>query len=1171
MLRRRIIGLIVGCCLCAAGMARAESVPASLALDPKFGPLFESMDATVTALVRQPDGKIIIGGRFTSVGGVRRRHLARLLPNGAVDLTFDPGAGPDDGVSALALQPDGRVLVGGTFLRFAGAGRSRLARVLANGVLDTGFDPGAGANDSVTAIAVQGDGSILVGGAFTRFNDIARGRFARLSASGALDPNFAAGSGASGMVGRIVIQPDGKVLIGGGYVLFDGVVRNGLMRLNPDGTVDRTFALTRETTVSALALQDDGRIIVGAADMGGTNLFRVTATGAVDATFNPGTGPNAPVYSVSVDELGRAIVGGLFTTFNGTSRGRIVRLTASGALDATFVATGIDLPVMVAVPLPDSSVLIGGSFRAVGGIPQSAVGRLSATGARDAAFAPEFRSGGTVTSIAQQADGKWVVGGRFSHVNNVPHGRIARITASGALDASFNASVTWAASSPGAVSEVTGVAVQPDGKILLAGYFDHVNGTTRNRVARLTANGSLDVTFDPGAGTDTGINALAVDANGKILIGGSFSSYGNAPQSHFARLNGDGSLDATFDIGTGPSDWVTSIVPLPDGKILLGGGFTSYNGAPRGGVARLLASGAIDPAFAPAEKFGWGVLPVPAPDGKVYVAGTFYLNNILRTIVRLNADGSIDPTYSPAEYGSPGIIGTMELLPDGKLLAGQGVNAGGGDTKSGIARYTPTGQVDEFEVAGLVEAHVSRFVLLANGDLMVAGGRLADDLTEKFGIARFTALGAPDLPKPPKPLEFFAGTAAATSLDTTGAPAPMFKIVSGMLPAWATLNGSSGTVFGRPASKDVGDAAFTVEAANGVGVPARQEYAMSVLAAPTFAQQPVSTAVAAGNTVTLQAEAATADVAYQWKLDGIDIAGATAASLTLEDFRASSAGAYTAVITGPTGTTASRPAIVGPTAVAKVAGDATIVAENIHHPNGNVYDQVLVNGTAATITADPGEITRLSFVDLTDDIVQVEFSGAGSLTVKLSQASGPALPANYNQDVRYMKGHASIVIAGADASTNVSVFSVGRANAVNQELFRDVAYDGIADIASVAIASTDGHFNSLRAGNATLFSHQGATGVMAPGVTFDGPVYLEDVRAFDAATPVLLFGSSSEIRITGGDLEQPNAAAIQVSGLAPLQFTAGTTSQGDTLSAGTNKGRFELNGDDVTNQIGTTQ
>src|SRR3954469_21085245 len=141
-------------------------------------------------------------------------------------------------------------------------------------------------------------------------------------------------------------------------------------------------------------------------------------------------------------------------------------------------------------------------------------------------------------------------------------------------------------------------------------------------------------------------------------------------------------------------------------------------------------------------------------------------------------------------------------------------------------------------------------------------------------------------------------------------------------------------------------------------------------------------------------------------------------------------GVYTVVAWSSQGVM-SQPAILGFDTPLKVAEFGQEVGTDIQHPNGNVYDQIRLFGSSAAITADPGQVTRISFIDLNDDIVQVEFAGAGTLTLVLDSATGPAAPLKYNQPaVSYMKGHATIVIAGANETTNTSVFSVGRANAV---------------------------------------------------------------------------------------------------------------------------------------------
>jgi hypothetical protein len=346
-----------------------------------------------------------------------------------------------------------------------------------------------------------------------------------------------------------------------------------------------------------------------------------------------------------------------------------------------------------------------------------------------------------------------------------------------------------------------------------------------------------------------------------------------------------------------------------------------------------------------------------------------------------------------------------------------------------------------------------------------------------------------------------------------------------------------------------------------------RSFAVTAAPPPTIVAPPV-TAPASGGSVTLAVNATGTGLAYQWQRNGINLGGATGSVLDLNNVQPGTAGLYTATVTGGTGGT-TDPVIIGVTTGSKVIGTGTEVGPNIVHPNGNVYDQLLLTGTAATITADGNQVTRLSFVDLTGDIVQVEFSGAGTLTLTLDNASGPAPAANYNQPgVSYMKGHAGIVISGANETTNVSVVSVGRLTAVNQGLFRDdVTYDGVADIAFIAILSTNGKFGSVRTGNTSYFATNGFTGVYAPGVQFTGPVFVGDISAADTATPVLVLGAAGDTRVAGGDMLQSNGRPVKVAGVTQLRFVNGTKSNGKGLPAQANKAVFQQNGVDVTNQI----
>ncbi|ACB74679.1 immunoglobulin domain-containing protein [Opitutus terrae] len=339
---------------------------------------------------------------------------------------------------------------------------------------------------------------------------------------------------------------------------------------------------------------------------------------------------------------------------------------------------------------------------------------------------------------------------------------------------------------------------------------------------------------------------------------------------------------------------------------------------------------------------------------------------------------------------------------------------------------------------------------------------------------------------------------------------------------------------------------------------------------PFISEHPANVAADGRSPVVLHAAAEASETpSMRWQYNGADIPSVTGGTMTLAKAASSSAGLYAAVAENRLGQVTSDCAIVGIVSTAKVIGTGEeLTPVDIPHPNGNIFDQVLLTGAAETITADAGQVTRTSYIDLDNDIVQVEFSGPGSLSLVLDNASGRAKPENYNQDIDYMKGHAGIVITGATENTHVSVFSVGRATAVNQALFKDtVNYDGIADIAFIAVSSSNGRFGGVRTANANYFASRGVTGVYAPGVAFDGPVFVGNITAFDTAQPKIVLGSVNDARITGGDLYQDNGAAVQVSGITQLKFTNGSDSHGNTILAKANRAVLEENGQDVTSRI----
>jgi cyclophilin family peptidyl-prolyl cis-trans isomerase len=382
--------------------------------------------------------------------------------------------------------------------------------------------------------------------------------------------------------------------------------------------------------------------------------------------------------------------------------------------------------------------------------------------------------------------------------------------------------------------------------------------------------------------------------------------------------------------------------------------------------------------------------------------------------------------------------------------------------------------------------------------------------------------------------------------------------------ATAGLNGST-LVLSAAAN---GTAIVTVRATDTNGNTADASFAVNVSPGPVFTTQPESRTVNQGNAVVLGAVAAGA-TGYQWVRNGVDLPGANGAELVLF-VQPADVGVYHVRASDGTTTRTSEPAIVALNSTTKVIGAGSEVGPNIVHANGNVYDQVLLTGPAATITADPGQIVRISYVDATDDIVQVEFAGAGALTLSLADASGPAAPVKYNQaGVTYMKGRATIVVGGADGSTNLTIFSVGRATAVNQALFKsEVTYDGMADLALVAILPPSGTFGGLRSANANYSATSGLTGVYAPRVRIGGPLFIGDIAASGTAVPTIVTGNATDVRMTGGDLQQANNLAVRIDGMTRVQQAAGSDSHGNLQPALPLRGRLERSGVDVTSEVG---
>ncbi|HSS18996.1 MAG TPA: DUF4214 domain-containing protein [Pyrinomonadaceae bacterium] len=702
-------------------------------------------NGTVWAVVVQPDGKVLIGGEFTTIspnGGapVARNRIARLNADGTLDTAFNPNA--NNTVFAIALQADGSVLAGGSFTTIGGQPRNRMARLDATSGLADSFDPNASglvqsiviqadgkilaggqftgigsqtrhyiarldaasgladsfnpdASDFVHVIALQGDGKVLAGGLFTEIGGQSRNCIGRLDAVTGLADSF--DPHASSVVEAIAVQADGKVLAGGqfsGPNSIGGQTRTGIARLDPVTGLADSWNPNSNSQVRSIVVQPDGRILVGGAFNGANSiggqprnyLARLDTTTALADSFNPTA--NLNVMSMAAQGDGKVIAAGFFTTVaaNGAptvTRNRIARFESSGTLDQTLDLGIVGTQVNTIAVQPDGKILIAGIFSTVLGVTRNNIARLNRDGTLDMAFDPN--ANGNIYSVAQQTDGKILVGGVFTNIGGQPRNGIARLDAiSGAVD------LTWNPNAGGNSNEVDSIVVQTDGMILVGGNFTVIGGTTRRFIARLDATTGLADSWNPDSISQ--VLTIALQADGKILVGGDFfGNIGGQPRNKIARLDPVSGLADSFSPNT-DAGHVYVLVVQPDGKILVGGTFGNIGGQPRGSVARLDPVTGLADSFNPntdvSQLGGIYTMAVQA-DGKVLIGGAFTMvsgqprNRIARVDAITGVPDSFDPNLIPGPF-----VFSAVVQADGKVLVGGSFGNMGGQTRNFFARLT---------------------------------------------------------------------------------------------------------------------------------------------------------------------------------------------------------------------------------------------------------------------------------------------------------------------------------------------------------------------------------------------------------------------------------------------------------------------------------------------------
>lgn len=358
-------------------------------LNSTFVPL--NFNNTVLAVKVQADGNILFGGQFTQYNAITYNRIVRLLPDGSVDATFSIGTGFNDRVFDIDVQADGKIICVGGFTSYNGTPASKIIRLNADGSIDGTFVYGTGFTIPVifgTTVQVQtvkviASGKIMVVGAMDNYNGNAINGICRLNTNGSIDGTFSAG-GVSVATGEyctsIAEQVDGKYIVVGNYTTFNGVPKNAILRLNTGGTTDGTFGGTGFTlgvggTID-VDLQTDGKIVVcgtfsAYSGTSSPNIARINTNGTIDGTFVVGTGFDAPTINAVIYSSGKIVIGGQFTTYQGVTSNRIIKLNSDGSIDTAWnVLGGFATGEVSSISINASETLLymGGSFLTFDGV-----------------------------------------------------------------------------------------------------------------------------------------------------------------------------------------------------------------------------------------------------------------------------------------------------------------------------------------------------------------------------------------------------------------------------------------------------------------------------------------------------------------------------------------------------------------------------------------------------------------------------------------------------------------------------------------------------------------------------------------------------------------------------------------------------------------------------------
>lgn len=794
-------------------------------LDATYNP---SVSGAVDGGSLLPDGKLLLRGSFTGVGNVVQRYLARLNADGTLDESFNPvfkaeGINSTPLILASLVQPDGKVVIGGRFIEIDGVFRDNIVRLNPDGSVDEGFL--GQADGEVNDLYLLQNGKLLVSGSFKAAGGVRPSNIARLLPDGAVDPSFLARNtppnALSGVTrsGRLLLR-NGTRLLGmptassleiltGDEVFWqrsDGLGEIGTPRFEfraagssawvnlgvpvkvPNGWKVAAQALTAPGAVRARGFGGSGGKSM-ATDHShavlGSEPAAVVIRDSSGAIFNSGSfadfGSTIPVdpefLTLTIENTSSAVIQGLNASISGTHAADFVLDGLSGNSIPPFGS------VTARIRFIAQTVGLKASIFNIGTGSGGSLGQVELRGEIGSGFSPtvfrysdslitpaDFNAGlyslETFTLDFQPISGRTITllkspGASLGTFSNAPSGsivsgiyqdqaysfRVSYPTQSnyqtvvltyipyGTADSTFNAALN--ASGGGAL------AVLPDGKILFSGGFSQAGGQPHQRIARMNADGTVDHGFQ--ASTNAMIESMAIQPDGKILVAGAFTLMNGVNRRGLARLHPDGRLDESYNAGL--NDIAARVVSIPGGGCYVIGPFTSVGGIARVGIARLLIGGQVDQTFNTDLRFSFGSYPLSIlvqPDGKVLLGGGLMTlrNGSSGYLKRFLPDGSPDILFDPVLNN---FVSAMAFDKSGKLLIGGSFTTVAGQSRGRIARLHGDGAVDmTFSNSNAANSTVVCIAVQASGRIMVGGQFSVVDGHLRPAVARLHSNGALD-------------------------------------------------------------------------------------------------------------------------------------------------------------------------------------------------------------------------------------------------------------------------------------------------------------------------------------------------------------------------------------------------------------------------------------------